>query len=380
MTRASHDVVIVGAGIVGAACAYELAAANLHVAIIEEAQAGQGATSAGMGHLLVLDDSNAQFELTRYSLALWEEFFPQLPDEAEFWRCGTVWVAADEDEFAFAARRCDYYNRNGVRADLLNTSQLLTLEPNLRPGIAGGVLVPNDASLVPSVAARFLLAKARQKGADIIEGARVTHLDDEGAYLSNAASFSADAFINATGTFAASLTPGLPIRARKGHILVVNAGPGFARHQVVELGYLKSAHASEERDSVAFNVRHRKNGDLLIGSSRQYGVEDPAVEPEMVRRILCRAVEFMPALAFAPQVTSWTGFRAGTPDGLPLIGLCPGYQRAYAATGHEGLGATTALATARLLADEILQRVPEIDPLHFSPARFRTIGDKRCNP
>ncbi len=184
-----------------------------------------------------------------------------------------------------------------------------------------------------------------------------------------AAALSAGSFINATGTAASVLTPGLPIRARKGHIVLADAGPNFARHQIVELGYLKSVHRTES-DSVAFNVRQKTRDELLIGSSRQYGVEEGHVEPAILDRMLSRAIEYMPRLANARQIRSWAGFRAGTPDGLPLIGRCPGFKRVYAATGHEGLGVTTSLATARLLRDEILNQASVLDRTPYSPSRF----------
>ncbi|MBV9156630.1 MAG: FAD-binding oxidoreductase, partial [Acidobacteriaceae bacterium] len=168
---------------------------------------------------------------------------------------------------------------------------------------------------------------------------------------------------------APSLTPGIPVRSRKGHIAVLNAPANFIQHQVLELGYVKSTQA-EEDDSVVFNVRQNKNGEVLVGSSRQYGVMDPQIEPAILDRILSRSFEYMPSLKNARHIGSWTGFRAGTPDGLPLIGKCPGSDRVYIATGHEGLGATTSLGTARLLADEILKRSPAIDPKPYQPSRF----------
>ena len=66
MSLDGYDVVVVGAGIVGAACAYELARRNLKVAILDREMVGGGATAAGMGHIVVMDDSEAQFALTRY--------------------------------------------------------------------------------------------------------------------------------------------------------------------------------------------------------------------------------------------------------------------------------------------------------------------------
>jgi glycine/D-amino acid oxidase-like deaminating enzyme len=118
---------------------------------------------------------------------------------------------------------------------------------------------------------------------------------------------------------------------------------------------LKSAH-SISSDSVAFNVQPRRTGQLLIGSSRQYGVDDAVTEQAMLARMLRRALEYMPALAACSGIRAWTGFRAATPDKLPLIGLAPGYSRVYIASGHEGLGITTALGTAKLLVDQLLGR------------------------
>jgi len=362
----SYEALIVGGGIVGAACAYELARAGLRVAIVEERGIARGATNAGMGHLVVLDDSEAQFALSRYSLELWRELAPDLPADCDYWQCGTVWVAANEEELRLARQKLESYTRGGVEAELVDARQLLALEPNLREGLAGGLLVPGDATAHPASAARFLVERS---GAQVIANRVVEVLDGE-VRLSGGASVTAGVIVNATGTAAALLTPGLPVRARKGHIVVADPGPNFAGHQVVELGYVKSTHA-EEGDSVAFNVRQNHNGELLIGSSRQYDADDPNIEPAVIDRMLARAFEYMPALARAPQLRSWTGFRAGTPDGLPLIGRCPGFNNVFVATGHEGLGATTSLATARLIADQILGRASAIDAAPFRPLRFK---------
>lgn len=375
MSPRTYDVAVIGAGIVGAACAYELSKGGLSVALIEERGVGTGATSAGMGHLLVLDDSATQFDLTRYSLKLWNELVGELPVECGFWRCGTVWVAEDEAELDFAKQRSQYFEANGVKAQFLNFAELAELEPNLRPDVAGGLLVLGDAALIPPRAAEFLVAKS---GAHQITG-RATAVSDERVVLSDGTGISAAAYVNATGTAAGKLTRELPIRPRKGHLLVVSVDPQFARHQVMELGYLKSAHASEEDASVAFAVRQRSPGELLVGSSRQYGAADERAEPEILERMLNRAIAFMPGLAMAPRLSSWTGFRAGTPDGLPFIGLYPGSKCTYVATGHEGLGVTTSLATGRLIADAILGRSPELSPNAFSPARFAVSGELRWN-
>lgn len=199
-------------------------------------------------------------------------------------------------------------------------------------------------------------------------GQRIERLDDSGAWLGNGAVLEGGIFINAAGSQAPRLTSCLPVTPRKGHLVITDRYPGFVRHQLVELGYLKSAHATIE-DSVAFNAQPRRTGQVLVGSSRQFGSEDATVENGILARMLERAVAYMPALASLSAIRVWTGFRAATPDKLPLIGLVPGYERVFAATGHEGLGITTSLGTARLLLDGILGRKSVICPQPYLAAR-----------
>jgi len=83
MSKETFDVVIVGAGIVGAACADAFAERGFRVVIVDRDVVGSGATAAGMGHIVVMDDSDPQFALTHYSQRLWQELRPQLPDDVE---------------------------------------------------------------------------------------------------------------------------------------------------------------------------------------------------------------------------------------------------------------------------------------------------------
>ena len=175
---------------------------------------------------------------------------------------------------------------------------------------------------------------------------------------------------NAAGSWSPELTPGLEVRKRKGHLVITDRYPGLVRHQLVELGYLKSAHVLTT-DSVAFNIQPRRTGQALIGSSRQYGSEDKQVDALILRRMVARACEYMPRLKPLSAIRTWTGFRAATPDKLPLIGPSSGETNVYLATGHEGLGITTSLATATLLADQLLARPPAIPVEPYLPARAR---------
>jgi glycine/D-amino acid oxidase-like deaminating enzyme len=108
---------------------------------------------------------------------------------------------------------------------------------------------------------------------------------------------------------------------------------------------------------------------MLLGSSREFVGFDAAVNPRIRGRMVRRALAYAPALAGLSALRTWTGFRPATPDNLPLVGAWPGVPGLFVATGHEGLGITTALGTARLIADAVLGRTSPIDPAPYLPTR-----------
>ncbi len=368
MSTEAYDVVIAGAGIVGAACADEFARRGMRVAIVDRDVVGSGATAAGMGHIVAMDDSEPQFALTRYSQQLWHAMRLELPNDVEYDQCGTIWVAADDEEMAEVQRKHEYYSARGVPTTVLDSHALRRLEPNLRDGMAGGLLVVQDAVLYPPCAARFLIERAQKHGAKLRLGASVAEIGHERVRLSDGLEIAGAIVVNAAGAWAPELTTGIEIKKRKGHLVITDRYPGFLHHQLVELGYLKSAH-SVTSDSVAFNVQPRRTGQILIGSSRQYGAEHKEVDQSMLARMLQRAQEYMPVLGALSAVRTWTGFRAATADKLPLIGPWPEDKSLFLATGHEGLGITTSLATARILVDQITEARSEIPLEPYLPSR-----------
>jgi glycine/D-amino acid oxidase-like deaminating enzyme len=360
-----YDALVIGAGIVGAACALELAKAKMRVAVVEREGVGSGATAAAMGHIVVMADSEAQFLLTSYSQSLWAALSSELPASVECQRPGTIWIASDEEEMAEVVRKFEYYTAHGVPVEVLDAQALAEAEPNLRRPLAGGLRVASDMVLDPLRGAEYLLQTA---SVDLMPGQTVVTAGNGRIALQNGTELESPVIINATGAFAPALAPGIAVRKRKGHLILTDRYPGFVRHQLVELGYLKSAHSSET-DSVAFNIQPRKSGQLLIGSSRQFDVEDPGIDRGIVASMIERASLYMPEIAKLATQRVQCGFRAATPDKLPLIGPTED-PSIFLATGHEGLGITTSLATARLLADHILGRLSAIPIEPYLPSRF----------
>ena len=366
MSGATPDVLIIGGGIVGAACARSLGRRGVKVRVMECAVAGGGATGAGMGHLVLMDQPEAEFALTRYSRDLWLQLAPEIPPEGEFRKCGTIWVAANETQFETARSKHAWLERNGVRSELLDSAALAEAEPNLRADLGGGLLAPDDAVIYAPWVARWLLEGS---GAEVEFEARVSRVEREGVVLSGGERVGCAAVVCATGCAATELFPDLPIRPRKGHLAITDRYPGFVHHQLAELGYRDSAHGSAN-ESVAFNVQPRATGQVLLGSSRQFGDESADVRWPVLARMIRRATDFMPALAGLAVTRVWTGFRAATGDGLPLIGPYGDAGNAILATGHEGLGITTALGTGELVAAHILGCEPAIPAAPYLPSRM----------
>jgi len=371
------DALIVGAGIIGAACAAELAARGMQVEVLDTHGIGGGATAAGMGHIVVMNDSPAEFALSAYSRDLWLELAPQLRTRDAFSRCGTLWVATDDEEWQAARAMHDTFVAQGVAAQLLDSAALRACEPALAPGMAGGLRIEHDSIVYAPTAAEWLLTQSSAAvNIRVRLATEVAAVDAHGATLANGERKQAAYVIVANGTGAQKLVPSLPLQPKKGHLLITDRYPGLIRHQLLELGYIKSAHHAVGT-SVAFNAQPRPTGQLLIGSSRQFDTTDPAVEMPVLAQMLQRAARYLPALPSLNGIRAWTGFRAATPDGLPLIGRMGRMSRMsdaaadlWVAVGHEGLGVTTSLATAKLLASQITGDATPIPCEPYLPQRF----------
>jgi glycine/D-amino acid oxidase-like deaminating enzyme len=365
-----YDVIIVGAGIIGASCAFECAASGMKVVVLDKGLISGGITGTCMGHIVVLDDSEAQFALTRYSQRLWNELAPILPEQVEYVRFGTIWVAADEEEMAEVHRKYKAYTENGLEAEILDQKALHKEEPHLAESLVGGLLVKLDSVIYPPAATYYLLKESQKNGAVVRISTEVKEILPEGAVvLSDGTKISGNAIVNACGCQTPDLSDNAPVKKRKGHLAITERVEGFLNHQTIELGYLKSAH-SIAGDSVAFNIQPRKTNQMLVGSSRQNDSEGTEVEHHMLSKMIERACVYMPALADVQVTRTWTGFRPATADKLPLIGPDGDSGKLWVAAGHEGFGVTCSLGTGKLVCDMIMGRPSEIDTKPYCPSRY----------
>jgi glycine/D-amino acid oxidase-like deaminating enzyme len=360
-----HDLIVAGAGIVGAACAQAAAEAGLRVVVVEPGVVGGGATAAGMGHLVALDGVPAEFALARDSLRLWEAYAER--PEAEFHRCGTLWVADDDAGLQTLRDKTARLGAAGVAVEWLDAAALREAEPALAHDLVAGLRVPGEAVVYPPRVARTMLDRVGMLGGTLIQGRKVVALENDGVRLDDDTRLHGPVLV-ACGCDTPALLPELAMRPRRGHLVITDRYPGWLRHQVVETGYAASAHGTAG-EAVACNVQPRPGGQLLVGSSREFGPVGTQVVASLLARMLRRCFRFLPELARLKALRAWTGFRPATPDGLPYIGALPSRPGVWVAAGHEGLGVTTALGTAQLFADLFLGRAPRIDPAPYAPLR-----------
>lgn len=366
----SHDVIVVGAGIVGAACALALRKDGHDVALVDAGSPGAGVTAAGMGHLVALDESEDELDLCLLSLRLWSEFFRDHPGVGEPLHCGTLWVAENEHQLEEATLRAERLSARGREAELLTGLRARSLEPGLRTGLCGAVRVSGDSVVYPPAVADCLARELAARGGAVYLGRRVVALGDGGLTLANGDWLGAGSIVVAAGVQASALLPGVPVFPRKGHLAITDRYPGTLGHQVVSMSYGQTA-AGDDALAVAANVQPRATGQWLIGSSRQDRQPDTVVDPVVLAKVLKSAIGLFPCLEQMNIVRAWCGMRPATPDGRPLIGRHPDRSGIWLACGHEGLGVTTAFGTAQLLADQMAGCTPAIDAGHYAPSRFQ---------
>ncbi|KQV49606.1 FAD-binding oxidoreductase [Massilia sp. Root335] len=365
----SPDVIVVGAGIVGAACALELQARGRDVLLVDARHPGAGVTAAGMGHLVALDETEDELDLCLLSLARWDEYLATHAGLAEHVRCGTLWVAEDDAQMAHALARAERLGRRGWDAEALTGSRLARTEPALRAGLAGGVRVARDGVVYPPAVARDLAAQLVARGGRTLFGATVAGIGRGAVTLSSGQRIDAGDVVVAAGPGVARLLPDIPVFPRKGHLAITARYPRTLAHQVVSMGYGQTE-AGSDALAVAANVQPRITGQWLIGSCRQDGIDHTGVDPRVLAHVLRAAIALLPGLADMTIIRSWTGLRPATRDARPVIGPHPALEHVWLAAGHEGLGVTTAFGTARLLADLMLACPAPIDATPYSPARF----------
>ncbi|WP_112261741.1 NAD(P)/FAD-dependent oxidoreductase [Lentzea terrae] len=353
------DVVVVGAGIIGAACAQALSARGLDVVVIDRSGPASGTSAAGEGNVLVSDkEPGPELDLARASRDLWPALAldAELARDVEWEEKGGLVVATTPDASAplraFAAKQ----RAAGIDACEITAEEALAHEPHLNPEITAAVHYLQDAQLNPVKATVALLRGIRFIAAEVstTDGRSVTTSDGV---------ISCGAVVNATGPWARNF--GVNVLPRRGVVLVTTPIPGTIRHKVYDADYVGAVASGDADLQTSGVVESTQAGTVLIGSSRQRKGFDDAIESKVLKALALKAIALFPMLAGVPVMRAYGGFRPYAPDHLPIIGPDPRVPGLWHATGHEGAGVGLAPATGRLLADLLTGGTPLVDPHPF---------------
>ena len=252
-TSPAIDVAVVGGGIVGCACAWAAARAGLRVALFEAQRVGAGATAAGMGHLVVIDEDPAELALARLSMALWPQWSGW--ERLDRRTAGTLWLAETPAQQAAAEAKRARLQAADWEAEWLDAPALRAAEPRLAHDLVGALWVRRDEIAYGPEMARRLADDLRAAGGAVHEMRRVAALARDGLVLADGTRVAAGHVLLAGGCESGRLWRGpapLALRPRKGQLAITDRHPGWIRHALVELGYVDSAHGHAP-ESVAFN-------------------------------------------------------------------------------------------------------------------------------
>ncbi|MCP3822446.1 FAD-binding oxidoreductase [Streptomyces sp. A3M-1-3] len=392
-------VAVLGAGIIGAACARELALAGFAVTIVDRGGPAAATTSHGEGNVLVSDKGpGPELRLAQLSRRLWPEVLAGIAERSargakavqavEWEPKGGIVVATTETGARRLARFGAAQREAGVLAEVLDTVALDFAEPFVTRDRTAALHYPEDAQVQPAGAAVALLADALAAGAALRTGCEVRGAITRGGRLTgvrtSAGLLEADLFVNAAGPWsgelAARLGAPVDVRPRRGDVLVTTPLPPIVFHKVYDADYVGAVGSSAEELQTSAVVESTRAGSVLLGSSRRRAGFDDRLRPEVLSAIAAKALRLFPGLAGVPVMRAYGGFRPYVPDHLPVIGADPRLPGLWHSTGHEGAGIGLSLGTALLLRDLMLNQPTEMDVSAFRVDRPAVLGGATAHP
>jgi D-hydroxyproline dehydrogenase subunit beta len=374
----SCEVAVVGAGIVGAATAWELHARGVDVALLDRGEVSGATTGLGEGNVLCCDkEVGPELELTLAGLDVYEELEAVLGEQARIRRKGALVVHRSDETWANEPQRVERLRAAGVQGAVIDLDEVGAREPELTGELAGASFFPADLQCAPRAIARALAGTLPRvhTGLEVqrvaIEGDRVTGLRTSDGLLA------CDAAVIAAGPWSRALAEAagvaLPLEPRKGQLVRLAASTReerFIRHKVVEAGYLGSVASVDAGLQVTTVLETTWEGDVLVGSSRERRGFDLSVDDAVSDAMLEQGFALMPGLRALRRDAAWAGLRPWLPDHLPAIGPSGAVVGLWLATGHEGSGVALGPVTGRLVAQLYAGEPPIVGPGPFSPDRF----------
>lgn len=351
---------VVGAGLVGLACAWRASLRGLSALVVDREHAGAGASHVAAGMLAPVTEANfGEEELLRLNLAAnerWRSFAEELgADEVLYRRPGALVVAVDRDDAEELRRLHDFQRSLGLDAEWLVPSECRRLEPSLSPRCAGGIFSPQDHQVDPVSVVGALAARV-----ELLEGDGVAAIGGDGVMLESGRHVPADQVVLAAGSWSGSGVEGaprLPVRPVKGQLLGLRRPPArpLAEHIV---------------RSLRCYLVDRGDGRVVLGGTMEEKGFDTTPTVDALHRLMEAAYEVLPDVSELEFDEARVGLRPATPDGMPLIGRAEGRDNLVIATGHFRNGVLLTPVTADAVAAILSGEEPQLDMAPFSPQRF----------
>ncbi len=374
-----RDVLVLGAGIVGTAAAFELSRRGVAVTLLDRAGISEGTTGLGEGNALCSDkDAGPELDLTVAGRAPFDEIEALLGPAARIRRKGGLIVHPDARTWEAEPARVDRLRAAGVDARLLEPDELRALEPRLTGAVHGACYVATDLQCDPQAIAQGLTRLAVERGCELRTHTEVEAIEPgAGVRLAGGERLRGRTILLATGPWSAELaaTAGLtlPVQPRKGQLIrlrLPRPDATFLRRKVVDGSYLLALRSPDAARQVSTVIETTWDGHVIVGSSRERSGFDESVDGELARGFQERAATLVPDVRGLALERTWIGFRPWLPDHLPAIGASRRVPGLWVGTGHEGSGVALGPITGRALAQAIAGEEPEVDLRPFDPDRF----------
>lgn len=380
------QVIVVGAGVIGSAAAYFLSQSGVSVTLIDQGDIGSGTSSRCDGNVLAIDkDPGFDSHLALVSQEILHDLASRL-GPFEYRRPGSYLICDNEDEIPMAQRWVGAQKAEGLPFRFLDKEALHQHLPHVASDIPGGLYCGSDSTLNPLLYTQRLAAGAREAGTRALPHCRVEGVATQGGRvigveLTGGERIAADVVVVAAGVWTPALVAPLgvevPVKPRKGQLLVSGKGPLFGDAKVMEFGYLMSKFGRERiapadvvEHGVALVYEPTTSHNFLLGSSREFGTWNTTPDAEVNRTIARRAMRFYPGMKEATIIRSYAGLRPWTPDHFPIVSWVEKVPGLLIAAGHEGDGIGLAAVTGHLVRDLIMDHTPPIDPTPLRWDRF----------
>lgn len=377
---ANPDVIVIGGGIIGTCCAYYLAKEGLKVTLVERGEICSGASKTCQGHLFLWELPEINIKLAKASKKLYWQLNEELDFDIELRNTGSMSIADSPESLDTLKKTIEELRNSGVECELIDSNEFSKREPNVISEIAGGAYFPEDGQLNPLLATIGIAQASKKLGVEVKTNTLVKGIElspDKSkatAVLTNDGKIKTKYIVNAAGAWSGQIGEmagiNIPVVPRKGNLIVVeNVPDDFINCKIIiASGYLDSL-KGDSKVAVAANIQQTKEGNLLLGSSREFTGFNKEVNPEVISEIAKRCIRFFPALAELHTIRSWAGLRPYSPDMIPIISdsLIEGF---FVATGHEGVGVTMGPITGKLIAQMITKQKTELPIERLSVNRF----------